>query len=117
MSESKIADGYEVTNIWKITPAHNKIHPAVFPQELAEKVITYYSFKNDVVLDPFGGTGTTIKAAIKLGRRFATFELEQKYIDLIKESVVDMSDSLDINWINIPVTDSEKSNLFNQIEI
>lgn len=117
VSESKIADGYEVTNIWKITPAHNKIHPAVFPQELAEKVITYYSFKNDVVLDPFGGTGTTIKAAIKLGRRFATFELEQKYIDLIKESVVDMSDSLDINWINIPVTDGEKSNLFNQMEI
>ena len=115
VSDSKIADGYEVTNIWKITPAHNKVHPAVFPQELAEKVISYYSFKNDVVLDPFGGTGTTMKAAIKLGRRFATFELEQKYIDLIKESVVDMSDNLDINWINIQVSDKEKSNLFNQI--
>lgn len=116
VSESKIADGYEVTNIWKITPAHNKVHPAVFPSELAEKVITYYSFKNDVVLDPFGGTGTTMKAAIKLGRRFATFELEQKYIDLMKESVADMTDSLNINWINVAVSNNEKSTLFNQPE-
>lgn len=85
VADSKIEDGYEVTNIWKITPAHCKEHPAIFPSELAEKVITYYSFKNDVVLDPFGGTGTTAKAAAKLGRRFVTFEMEQRYIDLIKK--------------------------------
>ena len=113
VADSKIEDGYEVTNIWKITPAHCKEHPAIFPSELAEKVITYYSFKNDVVLDPFGGTGTTAKAAAKLGRRFVTFEMEQRYIDLIKKHFSAGSifeDNLNINWINIVTHDS--TNLF-----
>lgn len=79
--DSKIGDDYEKTNIWYICPAHDKRHPAIFPAELAEKVITYYSFKNDVVLDPFGGIGTTAKAAIKLGRRFCTIEMSDKYIE------------------------------------
>ncbi len=113
VADSKIKDGYEVTNIWKITPAHCKEHPAIFPAELAEKVITYYSFKNDVVLDPFGGTGTTAKAAARLGRRFVTFEMEQKYIELIKKSFANtklLDDGYNINWINTdPPTDN---NLF-----
>ena len=49
---SKVGDGYDRTNIWKITPAHDHRHPAIFPVELAERVIKYYSFKGDVVLDP-----------------------------------------------------------------
>ena len=111
--ESKIADGYETTNIWKITPAHCKEHPAIFPSELAEKVITYYSFKNDVVLDPFGGIGTTAKAAIKLQRRFVIFETEEKYIALIKKYFINSStnkNDLNINWINVSATKSR--NLF-----
>jgi DNA modification methylase len=62
----------------------SKFHPATFPKELAEKVIRYYSFENDVVLDPFGGIGTTAKAAISLNRRFVICELEDKYINHIK---------------------------------
>ncbi len=103
VKDSKVEDGYEVTNIWKIVPAHSKEHPAIFPLELAQKVITYYSFKNDVVLDPFGGLGTTAKAAVTLGRRFATLEKEEKYIDyFIKETLCKMPEMPDINWINIP---------------
>lgn len=103
VAQSKIADGYETTNVWKITPAHCKEHPAVFPIELAEKVITYYSFKHDVVMDPFGGTGTTAKAAIKLERRFAIFEKEEEYINLLKKNLSFNSsgEEIDINWINI----------------
>lgn len=111
VADSKIEDGYEVTNIWKITPAHCKDHPAIFPAELAEKVITYYSFVNDVILDPFGGTGTTAKAAARLGRRFVTFELEPRYIDIIKKSFSNTTTSesgFDINWINIaPPTNND----------
>lgn len=101
ITESKVADGYETTNVWKITPAHCKEHPAIFPMELAEKVITYYSFKRDVVLDPFGGTGTTAKAAIKLGRRFAIFEKEEEYAKLLKSTLsIDISgEQIDINWL------------------
>lgn len=87
IQESKIADGYEKTNVWYISPARDKRHPAIFPKELAEKVIQYYSFKNDVVLDPFGGIGTTAKAAIALDRRFVIIECSDKYITYIKEDL------------------------------
>ncbi len=84
---SKIADGYEKTNIWKIHPITNSDHPAAFPRELAEKVISYYSFKEDVVLDPFAGSGTTGAAAARLSRRFALFEENPEYVAMMKRSV------------------------------
>lgn len=82
---SRIGDDYERTNIWRITPAHDPRHPAVFPVELAERVITYYSFKGDVVLDPFAGTGTVGKAASRLGRRFVLIEQDAKYVAIMRE--------------------------------
>ena len=98
---SKIADGYDVTNIWKITPAHCKEHPAIFPAELAEKVIRYYSFEKDVVLDPFCGTGTTALAAARLKRRFVALEKEDKYVDIILKSFGSSLRELNVNLINI----------------
>lgn len=82
---SKVGDDYEHTNIWRITPSHDPRHPAIFPVELAEKVITYYSFKGDVILDPFAGIGTVGKAAVKLGRRFVLLEQSSKYVSIIRE--------------------------------
>jgi DNA modification methylase len=82
---SKIGDDYDRTNIWRIKPAHDPRHPAIFPMELAEKVIRYYSFKGDVVLDPFAGIGTVGKAAVKLGRRFVLLEQNPKYVSMIRE--------------------------------
>ncbi len=85
VEESKIGDDYERTNIWRIKPAHDPRHPAIFPVELAEKVIAYYSFKGDVVLDPFAGIGTVGRAAVKLGRRFVLIEQNPEYIPVICE--------------------------------
>lgn len=93
VEESKIEDPYEVTNIWCINPAKDRRHPAIFPKELAERVIKYYSFKNDYVLDPFGGLATTAKAAIDLNRHFISIELEKKYFD---ESLKDFSKDYDM---------------------
>ncbi len=76
---SKVPDGYERTNVWRIKPAHDKKHPAVFPEELATKVITYYSFVGDVVLDPFAGVGTVGRAAARLNRRFVLIEINPEY--------------------------------------
>ena len=87
VADSKIGDGYEATNIWKIHPAHSKDHPAVFPEELAARVIQYYSFKNDVVLDPFGGIGTVARAAHANGRRFASYEINPEYVAVLKENL------------------------------
>lgn len=85
VEESKIGGKYERTNIWRITPAHDQRHPAIFPVELAEKVISYYSFKDDVVLDPFAGIGTVGKAATILGRRFVLIEQNPKYVSIMRD--------------------------------
>ena len=82
---SKIGDDYERTNIWEIKPAHDKKHPAIFPEELATKVISYYSFVDDIVLDPFAGSGTVGLAATKLKRRFVLIDKEPKYVKQMKE--------------------------------
>ena len=87
VAKSKIDDGYEKTNVWYISPMRDKRHPAVFPTELANKVISYYSFLNDVVLDPFAGIGTTAKAARALGRRFCMVEMLGRYIDAMLEDL------------------------------
>lgn len=112
---SKIKDGYEATNIWRINPSRSKIHPATFPLDLAEKVIRYYSFENDVVLDPFAGTGTTAKAAISLHRRFVMSELNDTYVKHMKfwmstipnfsldtVDFVNTDAPISINGINVP---------------
>ena len=105
VERSKIQDDYQKTNIWKITPAHSKKHPAIFPEELAENVIKYYSFTNDVVLDPFGGSGTTARVAHRLQRRFAHIELSDAYMNDFKSDITSwFSDRLEsVNWINTEV--------------
>lgn len=85
VAQSRIDDDYERTNIWRIQPSYDKRHPATFPLEMAEKVIQYYSFKKDVVLDPFAGIGTVGKAATRLGRRFVLIEQDSNYVDIIRD--------------------------------
>lgn len=87
IEESKIEGDFESTNVWKITPAKNKHHPAVFPEDLCQKIIRYYSFKGDVVLDPFAGSGTVGRVASQYDRHYILVEKEQKYIDYIMKSL------------------------------
>ncbi len=81
VEQSKVADGYETINVWKIDPAFDKIHTAVFPVELCRRVIQYYSFKNDLVFDPFAGSGTVGRTAKSLSRFFFLTEQEKNYFD------------------------------------
>jgi DNA modification methylase len=73
------------SNCWYIPPKFNKNHPAVFPEELCRRVLKYYSYENDVVLDPFAGSGTLGDVAIKMNRIPVLCEFNEKYIDIIKE--------------------------------
>jgi DNA modification methylase len=102
IAESKIGDDYERTNVWRIQPVTNSKHPAAFPLELARKVIQYYSFKGDVVMDPFAGSGTVGAAAASLGRRFILFEINPEYIEIIRQSVDSWLGKAadDILWLN-----------------
>lgn len=66
--------------IWDIPSVRtNNVHPAMFPEELASRVIRLYSDPQDIILDPFIGSGTTAVAALNCGRRFIGFELLEKY--------------------------------------
>lgn len=106
---SRIADDYERTNIWNIQPAHDDRHPAIFPVELAEKVVGYYSFKEDVVMDPFAGMGTTGKAAVKTGRRFVLIEKEPRYVEIICSEAKRWlgKDASEVLTLNCPPIDTE----------
>ena len=77
---SLVEDDYEKTNVWHIHPASNKVHPAIFPTDLATRIIQFYSFKGDIVFDPFGGIGTVGVAALMLERFFLLAEQEEKYV-------------------------------------
>lgn len=68
-------------SIWKIPPESAKKvgHPAPFPVELASRVIKLYSYLNDVVLDPFVGSGTTCVAAKMLGRHYVGYDISPDY--------------------------------------
>ena len=87
---SKIVGDYDVTNIWKIHPSTNKHHPAVFPDELVRRIIRYYSFKGDMVLDPFGGSGTVGRVAYEMERRFLLIDREPSYYELMKKTISDL---------------------------
>ena len=62
-------------------------HPAPFPDELPSRLIQLYTVEGETVLDPFGGSGTTMKVARNLKRNSFLYEINSEYIDLIKENV------------------------------
>ncbi|MGE5354944.1 MAG: DNA methyltransferase [Deltaproteobacteria bacterium] len=84
VEKSKVADGYETTNVWKIDPCFDKIHSAVFPVELCKRIIQYYSYKGDLVFDPFAGSGTVGKTSKSLDRFFFLTEQEKTYFDYMQ---------------------------------
>jgi DNA modification methylase len=65
--------------IWNITGASTKQHPAPFPLELATRLVRMFSFTQDTVLDPFCGTGTTMIAALRTGRNSIGVEIDPEY--------------------------------------
>jgi DNA modification methylase len=66
-------------------PAKNDLHPTMKPVALVERAIRNSSKTRDIVLDPFGGSGTTVIAAERTGRRARLIELDPKYVDVIVE--------------------------------
>ena len=71
-------------DVWFIDkPAKNDLHPTMKPIELVERAIGNSSKSRDIVLDLFGGSGTTMIAAERAGRRARLVELDPKYVDVI----------------------------------
>lgn len=71
-------------DVWLIDrPTKNDLHPTMKPVDLVERALTNSSRRGDVVLDPFGGSGTTLVACERTGRRARLMELDPKYVDVI----------------------------------
>ncbi len=62
-------------------------HPAPFPEELPFRLIQLYSFKGDIILDPFMGSGTTAVSALKTDRKFVGYEISKEYNDLAEKRI------------------------------
>lgn len=74
-------------SIWTIPAVSAKKigHPAPFPEELPRRLIELYTFKGDVVLDPFVGSGTTCVAALRAGRRYVGYDTNAAYLERARE--------------------------------
>ncbi len=84
INNSKVADGFETSNVWKIDPTFDKVHSAVFPVELCKRVVQYYSYENDLIFDPFAGSGTLGRTAKALKRQFFLTEQNERYFEYMK---------------------------------
>ena len=67
-------------------------HPAPFPEELPNRLIKLFSFTNDIVIDPFMGSGTTAIAAINNKRNFVGYEINEEYINLANNRILNLKE-------------------------
>jgi site-specific DNA-methyltransferase (adenine-specific) len=83
LAEDFMADTLDV---WDIPPesARRVSHPAPFPIELPARLIRLYTYKRDLVLDPFMGSGSALVAAAQLGRRYAGYDTDPTYVDIAR---------------------------------
>ena len=75
------------SEVWVINPDKNTEHPAPFPRKLAENCILLTTEENDIVLDPFLGSGTTSLVAKNLNRDYIGIEIDEKYFNIAKERI------------------------------
>jgi modification methylase len=76
-------------SVWKFSAERaTKVgHPAPFPVELPYRLIQMYTFKGEVVLDPFAGSGSTCIAALKTNRKYVAYDIDKKYCRLAEERI------------------------------
>jgi DNA modification methylase len=76
-------------DVWRFRPESAKRvgHPAPFPVELPERCIRLFTYKEDLVVDPFAGSGSTAVAAIKTGRHYVGYELDPAYAEAARQRV------------------------------
>ena len=101
--------GKNPSDVWifpnvKSTHKEKTIHPCQFPIELAERLVLSMSKKNDLVVDPYAGVGTTIIAALKNKRRAAGSEILKKYVNITKKRInLLKKDKLPYRKMNTPI--------------
>lgn len=80
---------------WSIAPERRMKefnHDAMFPEELVKRCLKLFSFKGDIVLDPFNGVGTTTKVAKELGRKYIGIDIDETYCNTARKRVEKLDD-------------------------
>ena len=72
---------------WRFGGARQLGHEAMFPEELPRRLIRMFTFAGDTVLDPFLGSGTTVKVALELGRNSIGYEINDHYLEIIEKKI------------------------------
>ena len=100
-------------DIWSIPPesARRVGHPAPFPVELPEQLIRLYTFEDDLVLDPFMGSGSALVAAAKLGRRYVGYDLDPSYVEIARRRVAEAGEVCEPSPAPLPATTDGKAAL------
>ena len=77
------------TDVWEMRPesASRVGHPAPFPVALPQRLIELYTYLDDLVLDPFIGSGTTAVAAVRMGRHYVGFDTDADYVDQARQRI------------------------------
>ena len=90
-------------SIWSFPAVSAKSvgHPAPFPEELPHRLIQLYTFKDEIVLDPFVGSGTTCLSAIKNNRQYIGYELNLEYTKLAEKRILDSKKQLNFEFPKI----------------
>jgi site-specific DNA-methyltransferase (adenine-specific) len=83
----------DTLDVWEIPPesATRVGHPAPFPIELPSRLIDLYTYRGDLVLDPFVGSGSTAIAAVRRGRHYVGYDLDETYIRLAERRLFEES--------------------------
>ncbi len=104
-------------SIWTMnTESARRIgHPAPFPEELPYRLIQLYSFKGDIILDPFMGSGTTAVSALKTDRKFVGYDISKEYIDLAEKRIESLLKQTKISF-NLTVLEEEPAKAFTEFE-
>lgn len=97
--------------VWSIANTSHGDHPAVFPAEIPHRLTKLFSFYGETVLDPFGGTGTTARAAIPLGRRAVCIEQNAKYVKTIKKECGALRNGHDPDFEPLDVIHGDSRNM------
>lgn len=86
----------DTLDVWDIPPesARRVQHPAPFPSELPERVIRLYTYEDDLVLDPFMGSGSTLVAAARTGRRYVGYDLDAEYVAIARSRVSEVAEAI-----------------------
>jgi DNA modification methylase len=94
-----------ISTIWRFSPERDRSHPAPFPVEMPLRLIKMYSFKGDIIVDPFMGSGTTAVAAVITDRQYAGYEINPEYIDFANRRL----DLLKQGKLELPVNSGNKT--------